>query len=140
MLHLEDSVTVVSLLLFLNGGIYFLQGLGSVTLRVWIKYPYIEECVLLPTPESLGSNICSCFISTVGTCGIEALAGERLQWRFQLHVVQHLLTFLAKEVPHVIMPHVNESTQFAYLGMMHVKVVTTWTFGRKVWKGPVVPH
>ena len=132
------AFTVLTLLIRLKLPVERLEAFGLIAWCLGIKHPCIKECIATIGPKATHSNVSTGIRLYIGSLVAEGLSGQRLEWRFQLDIIEHLLHAFSKKCGRIIMSHMNESGQLANLRMVNREVGTTRTCRREIVKWPTV--
>ena len=88
-LHLVDPLTVFSFLFFVVVVVGGWDSFCGVRSSEWVENPGVEKCCLVPIPEGIGRNICTCPILDAGALleGCLYWVRDRVELRLPAHVV-----------------------------------------------------
>ena len=92
-----------------------------------IKHPDIKKCILLSTagsPESPGADVQASLVGLISR-GRKLLSGQRLEARFDGHVMTHLSKKAREQISDLDVSKCVESTMAAGHDVVHFKGLTT---------------
>ena len=70
---------------------------------IWVEKPHVKEGLLTSAPETVRSDVQSCFILPVGSTWSDALTIQSLQHGFHSDIVAHFPQQFSRQVTDLIM-------------------------------------